>query len=547
MNIFYPKYSLIKRIIRLSNFLILFFVASSNIYGKNTPHIVSTSLYQDATQKLTLPEIQKMDSIGQFKTISPKTVLAYSSDISWIKVVVSNPEDKSCNFFLRYKKAFTHLVHFYEIGKDSVRESISGYSIPDSCKEVIANAICFPLSLSPRSTNTYFLQIISPYSKEVEISLIDRRQLDKDERDYDIFAGAIILALIVISLYNMFLGIGLKDSMYFHFVITNIGDTFCTAAMLGVMPIVFPFLPFARSPFFNAVSIGLFGALSANFVIHFLKLKQNHKLWYWILVFVIAVELFAIVHGTISWYWFKGTYGLISPINLIGIPITFAVCIVAYIKGSKDARFLFLGWLFLVVGAIIKILSLLGTIPDSWLSDHFVFIADVMESVLLSFALADRYNRMQNEKLQLEIDLRTKEKDLTLLAANNKVRYNERKVFLSDLQELSKSEPDNLPAKLRSLIFNLVQKLDSEEKIIYKADNIQVLNAEFEDKLKSSFPKLTQTDIELCGYIKLNMSVKEIADIKRTSEAAIKMARYRLKGKLKLDNQKLDDFIQINF
>lgn len=536
-----------RSIILLFSLIGISIFAVSNVCAKSSPAIVSTSLYQDATKKLTLSEIQEKDSMGLFEAIDPVIILAYTGDISWIKIVVTNPGEKSHQTFLRYKKPLTHSVHFYEIGKDSIRESISGYSVPDSSKEVIANAACFPVNLPHHSTNTYFLQISSPYSKEVDISLIDRKQLDQDEREYNLFASAVIFALIVISFYNMFLGIALKDSMYFHFVITNIGDTLSTAAMLGITPFVFPFLPFARSPLFNACTIGLFGALSANFVIQFLKLKQQHRLWYWILIFIIAIELFAIVHGTISYYWHEGTYGLIAPINLVCIPITFVACIVAYLRGNKDARFLFLGWLFLLTGAIIKLLSVQGFIPASWLSDHFIYIADVMESVLLSFALADRYNRLQTEKLQLEIDLRTKDKDLSLFAANNKVRYNERKIFLSDLQELAKSEPENLPNKLKSLIFNIGQKLDSEGKFIHKADNIQVLNAEFEDKLKSSFPNLNQSDIELCGYIKLNMSVKEIADMKRTSEAAIKMARYRLKGKLQLDDQKLDDFIQANF
>ncbi len=520
---------------------------TSNSYANSIPAIESISLYQDESRKLSLQEIQKKDSLGLFKAIDPVTILAYTDDISWIKVIVTNTKDEGLNLYLRYKKPLTHLVHFYEIGHDSIRESISGYSVPDSNKEVISNSICFPVVLPPNSVNTYFMQVSSPYSKEVDISLIKRKQLEKDERGYNLFAGAVIFALIVISLYNMFLGIGLKDSMYFHFVITNIGDTLSTAAMLGVMPHVFPFLPFATSPLFNASSIGLFGALSANFVIQFLKLKQHNKVWYWILIFIIVIELLAIVHGTISYYWNDGTYGLIAPINLVCIPITFVACIVAYYKGTKDARFLFFGWLFLLAGSSILLLKVQGFIPSSWFSDHFVYIADVLESVLLSFALADRYNRMQNEKLQLEIDLRTKEKDISLLAANNKVRYNERKIFLSDLQELAKSKPESLPDKLKSLIFNLVQKLDSEGKLMHKADNIQVLNAEFEEKIKSAFPDLSQSDVELCGYIKLNMSIKEIADMKRTSEAAIKMARYRLKGKLKLGAQKLEDFIQSKF
>ena len=186
-------------------------------------------------------------------------------------------------------------------------------------------------------------------------------------------------------------------------------------------------------------------------------------------------------------------------------------------------------------------------VPSSWFSDYFVYMSGVIESILLSFALADRYNRLQYEKLQLEINLRTKEKDLGMFAANSRIRYNERENFLADLQLLARSEANDLTYKLKSLILNLSQNLNREKEFVYKAENIQVLNAEFENKLKSAFPQLNKTDIELCGYIKLNLSVKEIAEMRRTSEAAVKMARYRLKGKLQLDKQKLDDFIRSNF
>lgn len=276
-------------------------------------------------------------------------------------------------------------------------------------------------------------------------------------------------------------------------------------------------------------------------------MKQKDRVWYWIFIFLIILEFIAIIQGSVSYYFFNGTYILIPLVNLVFITLTFVSVVVAYIKGMRDARFLLVGWLVFWFGLMVKLLTIVGLLPSSWFSDYFVYISGVIESILLSFALADRYNRLQKEKIQLEIDLRTKEKDLTLLAANNKVRFNERKIFLSDLQELAKNKPANLPGKLRSLIINLMQKLDSEGKFIHKADNIKVINAEFENKIKSVFPELSQSEIELCGFIKLNMSIKEIADIKRSTEAAVKMARYRLKNKLQLREQKLDDFIQSNF
>ena len=526
--------------------MLLIFI-SINSYAGDTPFIVHTSIYQDATKKLTFTQVREIDSKGHFKAVKNIENLGISSDITWIKVVVHNPADEPFKMFLRWKESMTHIVHFYEIGNDTIRESISGLSVNNDEKEITSNAICFPVMLPPNSTRIYFLQISTPYNKEMNITLVNIDQLYKDERTYNIFAGAIICSLFIISLYNLFLGFSLKDRIYFHFVAANLADTFAATTMFCLLPVILPFIPYNTSPFTTTLSVGLFGIFYANFIIHFLKLKQQNKLLYRIFTGTIMLELAAIIQGNISYYFFDGTYFLIPLVHLVFITLVFIGVMASYLKGNTDARFMLLGWLVFWFGLMVKLLTIVGVLPATWFSDYFVYMSGVIESIFLSFALADRYNSLQQEKLQLEINLQTKEKDLGKFAANNKIRYRERKIFLSDLQELAKSEADKLPNKLKSLIFNLVQKLESEGKFIHKADNIHVINAEFEDKLKSSFPQLSQSDIELCGYIKLNMSVKEIADIKRTSQAAIKMARYRLKGKLQLNEQKLDDFIQSTF
>ncbi|MEO9806443.1 MAG: 7TM diverse intracellular signaling domain-containing protein [Reichenbachiella sp.] len=518
-----------------------------SVHAQDAPVVIKTSIYHDATKKLALPEIQRLDSIGLFKTVSPVKNLGLSSDVTWVKITVQNLGDETLGMFLRWKEGLTHYVHFYEIGEDGVRESISGHSIDDAEKEMVLNAISFPVTLYANSVSIFFLQINTPYNKEMNISLVNRKQLDEDEQVFNLFAGAIFCSLLVISLYNLCLGFSLGDRLYFHFAAANFIETIASTTMLGLMPVVFPFIPYNTSPFVTTLSVGLFGIFSANFIIQFLKLRQQDKFWYWAMLGLIMAEFLAIVHGTIYYYLFDGTYLLIPVVNLIFINLAFVTVVVSYSKGNRDARFLLVGWLVLWFGLMIKLLTIVGVISSSWFSEYFVYTSGVIESILLSFALADRYNRLQNEKLQLEVDLQTKEKDLSTLAVNNKIRYTERKNFLSDLNKVVRHESDDLQNKLKSLILNLRQGLNSEEKFIYQSDNIKVLNAGFEKKLKSAFPQLTKTEIEMCQYIKTSLSLKEIADIRRTSEGAIKMARYRLKSKLRLENQNLDDFIRSEF
>ncbi len=62
--------------------------------------------------------------------------------------------------------------------------------------------------------------------------------------------------------------------------------------------------------------------------------------------------------------------------------------------------------------------------------------------------------------------------------------------------------------------------------------------------LKSDFPDLTQNDLKHCAYLKLNLSIKEVARMLSVDANSVKVARYRLKKKLNLtEEQKTDDFL----
>jgi tetratricopeptide (TPR) repeat protein len=61
-------------------------------------------------------------------------------------------------------------------------------------------------------------------------------------------------------------------------------------------------------------------------------------------------------------------------------------------------------------------------------------------------------------------------------------------------------------------------------------------NSEFYDKLLKHYPDLTQSELKLCAYLRLNMTTKEIADLTGQSIETLGKARYRLRKKFGLTN-----------
>ena len=67
---------------------------------------------------------------------------------------------------------------------------------------------------------------------------------------------------------------------------------------------------------------------------------------------------------------------------------------------------------------------------------------------------------------------------------------------------------------------------------------------EFLGKLREAHVNLTNNDIRLCAYLRLNLTSKEIAPLFNISPRSVEVKRYRLRKKMNLDhNENLVDYI----
>ena len=62
----------------------------------------------------------------------------------------------------------------------------------------------------------------------------------------------------------------------------------------------------------------------------------------------------------------------------------------------------------------------------------------------------------------------------------------------------------------------------------------QEVHAGFYEKLLQAYPDLSQNELKLCAFLRLNMSTKDIAELTGQQLASIDKARYRLRKKLEL-------------
>lgn len=516
--------------------LILFIQSNQHSHAKkydNHLKIESTGFYEDHSRTQTLESIaDQLFSVVE----EPVLNLGYSTSAHWIKLCISNSSSEGIQQILSLKKGLVDSVQIYYYTSDSVLNTcIGGTNIHDSEKDIPGNLIYFPIEIPACQTTEYYIRVASSWSKDLKFELVSLRGYNKRELQSNLFIGFLIGSILIILLYNLFLGFSVRDSVYYHYSLSNLGVIITILGQLGLVSKILPESAIHLSPLFNAMASSLFCFTSANFTIRFLKLKNaNTKLF----TLLIATVVFEVGYLSLSSFSILSSHTLF---NLLGYghfliaAFSLLAGVFVYRKGFKSARFYVMAWSVFFMGAIFKTLALQGLVPSTFFTSNGVFIAGVMETLLMSFALADRYKSIQNDKAQLELSLRNKENDLIKVVTDNKLKFNYQNETLERLQSIVKFDNSGLRTELQRMILDYKLKLKSESKQKLLHDNIDTINSEFEARLRKSFPELTKTEIEVCSLLHLNLSNKDIAEIRNTSEGAVKVCRHRIRNKVGSD------------
>lgn len=145
----------------------------------------------------------------------------------------------------------------------------------------------------------------------------------------------------------------------------------------------------------------------------------------------------------------------------------------------------------------------------------------------------------------LEVELKNKENELAYMALS----YTQKKEMLASvmgkLDSLSKELEHGERNKVNSLKRSISTNMDDES----NWDNFQVhfdqKNDNFFQKLKEVDPKLSESYLLFCSYVRMGKSNKEIAELLNVSVAAVEKRKYRLKKKWELqDDTSFTDYLK---
>lgn len=386
-------------------YIIFFFCFFSKSVFSDTSFIFSNNLkesylgnylyiLEDKTNQLSFADIQKSTNFKKSTTNVPK--LGSTASTIWIKLIVKNHYNIE-HLILDLTAPLIDKVDFFSPSSEGNEYTITklGQYKPFNERKYKHPSYLFDIYIPYGTSKIYYLKISSNDPIEVPIKIITPTELFKSLTQQNFFFGLYIGLMIIMILYNLFVYFTVRDKSYLYYVFYILSVTLTQATFQGyTFKFIWPNIPQLETQSIMLCSIFV-GFASVEFLRVFLNTKtlipKFDK------VFLVAYLLYAISIIVVLTGFYRESWALITTIvTPLSIYMLFVGIKLAR-QGSRTATFFTLAWSIFLIGVFIHAFKDFGILPYNYFTKYTMPVGSAIETVLLSFALADKINIYRKE------------------------------------------------------------------------------------------------------------------------------------------------------
>ena len=331
----------------------------------------------------------------------------YVTGAIWLRVEVESTASHPGRWRLEVDYPSLDRVQLFDVGRDGIRLGHAGDMVVYDQRSVGNRTPVFDLHLQPGERRTLYLRASSSGSMTLAASLYSLAEHEQHSiRGY--LAQAIYLgALLALGSYNLLLFIALRERPFIYYVLFV--STFCIG-LLGLNGLGAQLLwPGAGWWTNRALPFGISaaGAIALLFARSFLDTRRWLPRWDRFLGLWFAV-VFSCALSTLL----LSVPLALKAMSIFGVSVCAVLLSVAFVSVRRrvpGAGFFALAWTMLLCGAALMALRNFALIPSNFFTLHAMQIGSMLEMILLSFALAARFNA---HKRQREASLQAQERQL---------------------------------------------------------------------------------------------------------------------------------------
>jgi DNA-binding CsgD family transcriptional regulator len=144
-------------------------------------------------------------------------------------------------------------------------------------------------------------------------------------------------------------------------------------------------------------------------------------------------------------------------------------------------------------------------------------------------------DQLKSEKMELELEHKKR-----ALVSSTLLLVQKNETLAEIKAELNKIKKETKDRSNQPKIDKLIHKLQQDEVLDEGWEQFMLhfneLHGDFLKRIKQTYPTLTPKDLKLCGYLRMNLSTKEIASLMNVSIRGVEASRYRIRKKCELES-----------
>jgi signal transduction histidine kinase len=340
-------------------------------------------------------DVKSIAKSSEFQLLDKKVPnLGVRNESAYLRFKIQN---KSQDFFLNgfIDNSAIDEVELYQIENGVKMIVSSGESKSFNEKGSEHPNVNWQFFIQPGSTQEFILRVKSGEQLLVPVKIGREKYINAEQSTKELFYGIYLGCILVMLVYNLFVFFTVRDRVYLYYVayILTVGLTQMvlngyTNKYLWPNGVEVSFLASVIIPVLSGVTTVLF---SRKFID-----TKKHTPWVdKLLIFFLGTYVIVTVLA------FMGMYNqafMIIDMNAASALLLVYCAVVATRRGNRTAGFFLVAFVIFLIGVTLFALRNLGVIGFSNVSNYALPIGSALETVLLSFALADRINQFKKEK-----------------------------------------------------------------------------------------------------------------------------------------------------
>ncbi|KXX67022.1 7TM diverse intracellular signaling domain-containing protein [Flammeovirga sp. SJP92] len=341
----------------------------------------------------------------------------------WLKIPIEHEVDHNKNWYFEIANPNIDYLKVYliENGQKNFISWELGDIFPFNSRVINHRNFIVPFELKKDTKYNVYVKVYSSNGINLPMKIYTGDAFLEYSLFSEMLYGLYFGIILIMVLYNLMIFFSLRDINYLLYVLPIVGNVIYFSSDSGHnFQYLHQWSP-GLQKYIAPLAISFWIITSAIFTLSFLKVRNYSKYVYGALIGMITLGL--LLFG----YTFFGNYQTVMELSNKSTSINAIVLISSgiyvYRKGNKFARYFIMAWAFFTLGILTHTLTTEGVIESNLMTRYALAFGTIMEIMLLSLALSDKYKFIQEdtEKIQESL-IQQQEKDRKTLERRVKER-----------------------------------------------------------------------------------------------------------------------------